>query len=169
MLYNGNMEYNLVEIWLRRDPVRWFSGVLAGLLAGAVAMGLGMMLAVNAGLETWFPIKLVGTILIGPSATGLGAQYASGIIAGAAISAVAFSFLGAVFAHFTGTNSLKALLPMGVVWGLFSWIFIWNLFMQSFRPIYAAQISSAAVFPICITFGVALASVSFFDGIFRRK
>ena len=167
MLYDHIMEYNLVEVWLRFDPRRWIAGVLAGLLASAVAMGVGMIISVNAGMDLWFPVKLVGSIILGPSATNT--QLSSGIIAGAALTAVACSFWGFVFAHFTGTNSLKALIPMGVVWGLFSWIFIWNLFMQSFHPIYAAHISSGAVFPICIAYGVALASVSFFDPLLRGR
>lgn len=27
-------DLNLVEIWLRRDPIRWAAGILAGLFAG---------------------------------------------------------------------------------------------------------------------------------------
>jgi hypothetical protein len=51
---------------------------------------------------------------------------------------------------------------MGLVWGTFSWIFLWNLFMQSFRTIYVAQIPSASVFAIWMTFGISLTSLAFF-------
>lgn len=161
------MEYNLVEMWLRRDPIRWVAGAMAGLLAGAVAMCFAMGMATSYGFESSFPAKLIGTILLGPSATE------TGIDQGATVGWVLFEslclILGVIYAHFVGTNSLKALLPMGGVWGIFSWIFIWNLFLQSFKPIYAAQVPSASVFPICILFGFSLASVSLFDRILRGK
>lgn len=161
------MEQNLVEIWLRRDPVRWIAGILGGLFAGAVAMAVAMALASSSGLEPTFPAKLMGTIVLGPEATEIGQS--QGMIAGVAIFELICLFWGFVYAHFTGTNKLSALLPMGLVWGVFSWIFIWNLFMQSILPIRAAQIPTAAALLICVTYGVSLASVSIFDGIFRGK
>lgn len=159
------MEYNLVEVWLRKDPVRWVAGVLAGLFAGAVAMAVAMAISVHYQFEPTFPLQLVGTIALGPSATEIGNM--SGTIAGSVILGCLCSFLGFIFAHFTGTNAVGSLLAMGLVWGTFSWIFIWNLFMQSFRPIFAARIPSGPVFPICIAFGLALASVSVFDRVMR--
>jgi hypothetical protein len=162
------MEYNLVEIWLRRDPVRWIAGALAGLIAGAIALGLAMIMASAFGMEFWFPIKLIGTIALGPSATEIGANF-SGIIAGALIFEFFCMLLGAIYAHFTGTNSVKPLLAMGLVWGTFSWIFIWNLFMQSIKSINAAKLPSGAILPICWTFGLSLACVSFFDRMMRSK
>jgi len=162
------MEQNLVEVWLRRDPVRWLSGGLAGLLAGAVAMAVAMGIATSFGFELWFPVKLVGTIALGPTATEMGTNMKSVYVGGSIIEGLCL-FLGVIFAHFTGTNNLVALLSMGLVWGTFSWIFIWNLFLQSFRPIFAAQIPSGPVFPVCLAFGLSLASVAFFDFIFRGK
>lgn len=161
------MEYNLVEMWLRKDPIRWISGALAGLLAGVVAMVVAAAFAQSVGMELWFPVKLMGTIILGPSATDIDTTV--GIVTGGLVFEGLCAFLGMVYAHFTGTNSLGALLPMGLVWGTFSWIFIWNLFMQSFRPIYAAHIPSGPVFAVCIAFGLALASVKVFDSILRGK
>jgi len=159
------MEYNLVEMWLRKDPTRWVAGALAGLFAGAVAMGLAVFIASSIGLEPFFPLKLIGTILLGPSATEIGV--ANGAITGAVLFESLTLFLGVIFSHFVGSNKMGALLPMGLVWGIFSWIFIWNLFLQSFRPIFVAKVSSSPVFLVCLVFGLALTSVKLFDPLLR--
>jgi hypothetical protein len=155
------MEYNLVEMWLRKDPVRWIAGALAGLFAGAVAMGLASFISSSIGLEPLFPVKLIGTVLLGPSATEIGVT--NGAITGAILFESITLFLGMIFSHFVGSNKMSALLPMGLVWGVFSWI----LFLQSFRPIFVARVSSSPVFLICIVFGLALASVKLFDRVLR--
>ena len=162
------MEYNLVEMWLRRDPVRWIAGLLAGVFSGAITLVFATMLASQGGLENWFPIKLFAATALGPDALYVGANQTA-IITGIILFEALAGFLGMVFAHFVGTNLMKALLPMGLVWGIFSWIFIWNLFMQSFKPIYAAHVSSAAVFPVCILLGLGMASVAIFDKALRRS
>jgi hypothetical protein len=163
-----DMEYNLVEVWLRRDPVRWLSGALGGLVAAAAAMLLAMLMATSLGMEAWFPIKLIGTIILGPTSTEIGASMA-GVIAGGILFEVLGLIFGIIFAHFTGTNSVGALLAMGLVWGIFSWIFIWNLFMQSFKPINAIKIPSGAALPVCLAYGISLVTVSFFDRMLRGK
>jgi hypothetical protein len=159
------MEYNLVEIWLRKDPVRWVSGALAGLIAGVVAMGVAGFVSTSFGMEFWFPVKLMGSIVLGPYATEFSST--NGVLAGWAVVEILAMFLGAVYAHFTGTNAVGPLLAMGLVWGTFTWIFIWNLFMQSFKSISAVRVPSTATFPVCIAFGLALASVTVFDRMMR--
>lgn len=160
------MEYNLVEMWLRKDPIRWIAGVLSGILSGAITLIFAMAVASHYGLENWFPIKLFATIFLGPSALEIG-PHTPAIMAGILGFELLAAFLGFVFAHFVGTNLMKALLPMGLVWGIFTWIFIWNLFMQSFRPIFAARVPSGPVFPVCILLGLGMASVAFFDKALR--
>ena len=160
------MEPNFVTNWLRRDPIRWISGGLAGLFSAFVAMAIAMFFASSAGLQSWFPLKLFGTILLGPSATDV--KFAQGAITGGILFAALCIFLGMVFAHFVYTNAFGALLAMGLVWGLFSWIFIFNLFMQSFKPVLAAHVPPTVAFPICVLFGLALSSVSLFDRLIRR-
>ncbi len=162
------MDQNLVEIWLRRDPIRWISGAIAGLFASTVAILVAGGIASRYGFEFWFPLKLLGTILIGPSATEFGLDR-GGMVAGGVLFEVLGLFLGVVYAHFTGTNRLLVLIPMGLVWGIFSWIFIWNLFMQSFPTIRAASIPPGPVFPICISFGLCLIFVPFFESLFRPR
>jgi hypothetical protein len=162
------MEFNLVEIWLRRDPVRWIAGVFGGLFAGAIALGLAMIIAQMAGHEVVYPAKLMGATILGPSATEIGPDMKS-VFTGLAVFELICAFWGFVYAHFTGTNSIKALFLMGLVWGAFSWIFTWNLFLQSSRPILWAGIPSTLTFPICMAYGISLVSVAFFDSIFRGK
>lgn len=162
------MEFNLVEMWLRFDKTRWIAGFFASIVATALAIGLAMVLSQMGGLECWFPVKLMATTLLGASATEIG-PHMSPILVGTGVIFAICLFWGLLFAHFTGTNSLKALLPLGAVWGLFAWIFLWNLFIQSFRPIFAARIPSGPVFPICMAYGLGLASVALFDRAFRRR
>ncbi len=159
------MEYNLVETWLRRDPIRWIAGILGGIFAGLVAMAVAMAVSAALGWDPLFPIKLLGTPLLGASATDL--QSAQGAVAGALIIEVIAVFWGVVFAHFTATNSISALLLMGLAWGAFTWIFTWNLFLQSFKPIFAARIPAGPALPVCFAYGLALASVALFDRMLR--
>ena len=161
------MEPNLVQMWLRKDPVRWIAGSLAGVFAGAFAMGIAMTFACAYDFEIWFPLKLIATSVLGSEATEVGPELDSAAFLGGMLWEGVCAFLGFVFAHFTYTNVLVELLAMGLTWGTFSWIFIWNLFLQSFHSIHWAQISSAAVFPICIGFGLALSSVALFDRMIR--
>jgi hypothetical protein len=161
------METNLLEIWLRRDPIRWVAGALGGLFAGALAMAVAILIAFSLDWDPLFPIKLLGTPLLGASATEI--QTTQGAVAGALLIEAICIFWGIVFAHFTGTNSVRALLGMGLAWGAFSWIFIWNLFLQSFKPIFAARIPAGPAFPVCMTYGLALASVAVFDRMLRKE
>src|SRR4051812_26042504 len=112
------MEPNLVENWLRRDPIRWISGALAGLFAAIVTMGVAMILSAASGYQTSFPLKLIGTIVLGPDSTDM--TYSRGVLIGAVLLILLCVFLGFVFAHFVYTNSIRALSAMGVVWGIFS-------------------------------------------------
>lgn len=160
------MEYNLVEMWLRRDPIRWVAGILAGLFSGAITLAFAMAVAKAGGLENWFPIKLFAATVLGPSALDIGPNQ-SVIVTGIILFEVLAAFLGAVFSHFVGTNLMKALLPMGLVWGIFTWIFIWNLFLQSSKPVYHAHVPSGPAFPVCILLGLGMASVAFFDRALR--
>jgi len=157
---------NLVEIWLRRDPIRWLAGAMAGLFAGIVMIGFAMVLCVVLGTEVWFPIKLAALPILGSSATEYGMHVPAILVGLVTLEALA-AFLGVIYAHFTGTNSLPALLAMGFVWGTFSWIFINNLFMQSFTTISALRIAPGVVFPIVVVFGLSLTSVVFFDRALR--
>lgn len=161
------MEYNLVEFWLRRDPVRWLAGVLGGFLAGAVAMGLAMVLASALGYDTWFPAKLMGTLVLGPVATD-NAPNQNAVLVGLVVFEAICIFWGFIYSHFVMATRIPSLLAMGVVWGIFSWIFIWNLYMQSFNSIFAAQIPSGLALPVCLAYGVSLASVGILDRIFKN-
>ncbi|MGZ3688973.1 MAG: hypothetical protein ACXVBW_11765 [Bdellovibrionota bacterium] len=163
---NDPEEINLVAIWLRKDTKRWVAGVMGGLFAGGVSLVVAMVISSIGGMEFWFPAKYFATIVSGPVATTLGAGFGS-VILGAIVWEAVAAFFGFVFAHFTGVNDVGTLLAMGLVWSLFSWVFVWNLFLQSFRGIFWAHISSGAVFPVCLAYGLSLASVSMFDRMIR--
>lgn len=161
-------DMNIVALWLSCDPTRWVAGAISGLFAGIVAICCAALMASIAGVEFWFPVKLMATILLGPSATVLGANFGSILTGFLLIEALAL-FFGVVYAHFARTNSLPALFGMGLTWGAFSWIFIWNLFLQSFRPIFVAAVSSGAAFFVCMAYGLALISVAFIDRALRAR
>lgn len=162
-----NQDPNIVEIWLRKDPIRWIAGILGGLFAGAVALVCGMILVALCGGELWYPVKVMALPLLGSEA--LAYSSGSAIVVGLITHGVLCAVLGGIFAHFTGTNSISALLGVGVTWGAFSWIFINNLFSKSWHSVLSADISAGGAFAVCMAYGVALVSVSFFDRMLRRR
>jgi hypothetical protein len=159
------MEYNLVETWLRRDPIRWIAGILGGIFAGLLAMLVAVGVSSALGWDPYFPIKLMGAPLLGAEATDL--QSMQGVFAGALFIELLAIFWGVIFAHFTATNSVSALLMMGLAWGAFTWILTWNLFLPSFKVIYAARIPAGPALPVCFAYGLGLASIAFFDRMIR--
>lgn len=159
-------EMNLVAQWSRIDPTRWISGILSGILGGGVLMIVAGLFASSGGMEFTFPIKLMATPVLGASATELG-QNLNALIVGALMIEAGCTFWGFVYSHFVFTNRLSALAPMGLVWGVYLWIFDWNLFLQSFKTISVTQVPRAPVFFICLSYGLSLVSVTFFDRALR--
>lgn len=170
--YPGSMPYdndlNVVEIWTRIDPVRWFAGAIAGVVAGGLSLFFAMFLSVISGRDIWFPAKLLATTVLGASATALDAG-AGAILVGVLVYEGICTFWGVVYAHFTGTNSIPSLLAMGLAWSAWHWVFTWCLFLQSFRTIFIA-VSTYTYLPvlfICLVYGLSMSTVSFFDQMLR--
>jgi len=161
-----DMDLNLVELWLRRDPVRWMAGILGGFVAGIVALFVAMIMAKSAGMDFWFPAKLMATPVLGNSATD-SAMNMGNVLVGFLVFEFICVFWGFVYAHFTQTNSRNALLAMGLVWSAFSWIFVFNLFLPSFMSIRAAAITPGAAVPICLAYGLSLSVVGIIDRVLR--
>lgn len=159
-------EMNLVSQWSRIDPTRWISGILAGILGGGVLMVVAGLFASRGGFEFTFPIKLMATPFLGASATEIG-QNMNALIVGALFIEVIATFWGFVYSHFVFTNKVGSLAAMGVVWGIYLWIFNWNLYFQSFKTISVTQLPRAPIFFICIAYGLSLISVTFFDRALR--
>lgn len=162
----GDSDFDLIALWLRKDPKRWVAGAMAGVFAGLVAMVFAGILCVASGSEFWFAFKVPALPILGAEATTLGFHLpaiAVGLVAYSALCAV----LGAVYSHFAATNAIKPLLAVGLVWGLFSWIFICNLFIQSWRVVFDAKLSSAGMLFMCLVFGLSLSTVAFFDRVIR--
>ncbi len=159
----------IVSIWLRKDRARWIAGALAGAFAGILALVFAMVLSRILGQELWFPVKLAALPFLGNGATALG-MHLGAIGMGLVAHEIVCMVLGVAYAHFTGREaSLPQLLGIGLTWGVFSWIFIQNLFVQSFTAIRAASIPSGAAFPVLVVFGISLTSVTFFDRMVRRN
>jgi hypothetical protein len=158
----------LVEIWLRRDPVRWMAGVLGGVTAGVVGFLVAGVLSKFGGLDLTYPLRIAAMPVVGGMATDLSSGMGP-VILGLVIHLGLCAVLGGIFAHFTGTNSMKALLGYGLTWGIFAWIFIFCLFAQSFKDIFAARVPAGPAFFAHIAFGLGLMSVGFFDSAFRRR
>lgn len=161
-------DIDLVATWLVADKTRWIAGVAAGLFAGLVALSFAGVLALTGGMEFLFPVKLMASAILGPYATELGA-HPRAVIAGLVFTEALAALWGFVYAHFIKTNALGALLAMGLVWGVFGWIFHWNLYFHSIKPILAANISPAAAFPVFLVWGLSLTSVAFFDRALRSR
>lgn len=164
---NSTEDMNLVALWLKWSPLRLLAGAMAGLFSGSMMLLFAMLLSHFNGNDIWLPIKYGALPFLGNSATEA-EFYWNTILIGLAFHEILAVILGVVFAHVTGTNSLSALLGMGLVWGVFLWIFIHNLFTPSIPAVFAAQISAAATFPIALVFGVSLVSVAFFDRLLKR-
>jgi hypothetical protein len=161
-------DINVVAIWLRRDPVRWMAGALAGLFAGLVAAAFGMVFAAVLGADLFYPIKWMALPVLGGEAMEAGLNLPALIIGLVVLEALCM-IQGIVYAHMTGTNSLSALLGVGVVFGLFTWIFIINLYMPSFLGIRTVNMPPGAAFPVCLVMGLSLTSVAFFDRLVRGR
>lgn len=160
-------DFNLVELWLQKDPVRWVAGAISGLIAGGVSIVIGGLIATKAGNEFLFPVKLIGTIPIDSFATEYGMHPLRFAVSLGFYEALA-AFAGIFYAHFTRTEKTGFLLSMGATWGIFTWIFWWNLYFQSFRTISDARIPPSAALAICLAYGLSLAVIKVVDPIFRR-
>ncbi|MBC7692310.1 MAG: hypothetical protein H7222_11145 [Methylotenera sp.] len=160
-------DINLVSIWLKTDPVRWVAGAMAGIFAGAVTLVFAGLLASTHGMEFLFPAKIAAIPFMGNVATETG-MHMGPIGLGILVHEVLCAVIGAVYAHFTGTNSFKPLLAAGLMWGIFSWVFICNLMSQSFTAIRALELPHNATFLSMLVFGVMLSSTGFFDRALRR-
>lgn len=169
LCYAGKpMEQNLTDVWLRKDPVRWVAGALAGCVGGAAMLLFSIILAKLAGMDGLYLVKLAASPWVGDAAM----EYSPSpmvLIAGGVQLAILFSFLGATFAHFAATNALPALLGLGLSWGAFGWVFITNLFSQSYRPVVVAEVPRGFAFFAWMVFGIGLTSVAFFDRTLRKR
>ena len=159
-------DINIVEIWLSRDSIRWTAGIIGGLLAAALAILFAGVLASSHGWEFTFPIKLLGIPLNGYTATESGPHGA--LLSGLVILAFIGGLWGFVFGHFVRTHTLVGMIGMGFTWGAFSWVFVWNLFLQAFKPIHWNYVPTSSAFFVCMVYGFALSfSVAAIDRILR--
>lgn len=161
-------DMDLVATWLKKDPTRWTAGALGGFTAGLVMMIVAGMFAILGGKEFLFPVKFAAVPVLGATATEFGFHIGA-LLTGFIVHSVISMFLGAIYAHFTSTNRKDALLAAGLSWGLFGWIFILNLFVQSFSDINAIGVPRGPGLFAHIAWGLALATTGFYDQMLRKK
>ena len=153
-------DIDMIAHWVRLNPVRLIAGALGGVFSSWVALIFAMILLNVSGGEPTYAPKLLAAVLLGSEATEISAGMGT-VVTGVVLLSVLCAFLGAVFSHFVYTNKFKPMLMMGLVWGTFSWIFIWCLFLPSFNAILWAKVSAGPVFFVCLLFGAALTSIRF--------
>ncbi len=166
-MQNTEDDIDLVAYWTKKDPARWIAGVMAGLLAGIVAMAFAGVLGIVGGGDVLIGVKVGALPIMGGKALEAGVHMPT-LIAGFVTLEALAAFLGFVFAHFAFTNRLSMLFGMGLTWAAFTWVFIINLFSQSFRDVFVADFSRGGAFFVCCAFGLSLTSVAFFDRLVRR-
>jgi len=156
------METNLVAHWIKMNPRRVFAGAIAGLFAGGVMLLFAMILSSMAGEAFLAPARLSAIPLLGADAMTEG-NFA-GLVVGVVFHEVLCLVLGMLFGHFVYTHDRKSLLGLGATWGIFSWIFLNNLFFNAWREVYvSAQGSNGRMFFACVAFGLCLSVISVLD------
>jgi hypothetical protein len=158
-------DVNVVALWTSVDGARWAAGLVSGWIAGVIAMAVAGLIAINHGYQFVFPVKLLGTCLLGAQATAYDSH--SGLMAGAAVCAFIFGLWGFVYGHFVRSNSLYSLLGMGFTWGAFLWIFDWNLILHSVKTISASEVPSGAAFATCMAYGFGMSVIAIVEPIFK--
>lgn len=131
-------DVNVVAWWTSVDKTRWAAGLVSGWVAGAIAMTVAGIFAISHGYQFLFPVKLLGTILLGAEATAYTST--AGLVAGVIMCGFIFGLWGFVYAHFVRSSTCYTILGMGFTWGAFLWVFNWNLMLHSFKAISAAEI-----------------------------
>jgi len=154
-------EMDLVAMWLIFDLPRTIAGAMAGVFAGAVDLLFAGFLAKMGGYEFWYPFKIPAAPILKNDALTYGIT--SALILGTVVHSVICAVLGMVYSHFVKWNNMKTLLVAGFIWGTFSWIFINNLFVNSFQNVRELDIPKGAAFFVLLAFGFSLSSLKFFD------
>lgn len=158
----------MVAYWEKIDHYRLLAGALTGLIGGIITVFIALFLSAYWGLESLYPIKLFATICMGSSATELGDR-TDVLLTGGLVIFGLFSILGLIFSHFVFARSIFGLFWMGIVWGIFSWIFIWNLFLQAFKPILNSGVNSSSVLLLCLIYGSSLLMLKWIEPLVRKQ
>jgi hypothetical protein len=159
-------DFNLVAAWLRFDIRRVIAGGFAGAFAGIVALVFAMVLATKFGYEIWYPVKIAAVPFLGAAAMDYGNM--QGLIVGLMVHLALSATLGKIYGHFSIFSEFLPLLALGLVWGVFSWIFISCLFVQAFTEVFALNLSMGAAFFVNMVYGIALSSLTIFNKMLKQ-
>ena len=154
-------EFKVVEMWSAIRPERLKAGAMAGIVAAIATLVFGMIYCAVVGQDLLAPFKIAAIPFLGNGAMAYGTG--SGFVMGTVVFLIYSMISGMVYSHFTGVNSRKGLLGVGVTWGAFSWVFISCLFLPANRAYYAAEIPKGTMFFAWMVFGLSLSSVAMFD------
>lgn len=99
----------------------------AGLLGGSAMAAAGVLLAEISGYDGWFPLKALGSLLLGPSALSASGFAAAPVLAGLLIQLAVAALLGLLFTFLTrqlGRLPTDYGIPAlsGLVFGLAVWL-----------------------------------------------
>lgn len=154
-------EYNVVALWTKFRAERLRAGVFAGIFAGLMMQLFGVIYYAIHGDDLAKPFKIAALPILGNSAIAYGST--QGIVVGLIAFYALASFLGAAYAHFTGTNHFGNRFGIGLTWGAYGWVFITCLFSPAFRAYNEADIPRGPMFFAWMVFGLSLMSVKWFD------
>jgi hypothetical protein len=154
-------EYNVVELWTKFRGARIRAGIMAGIFAGVMMQLFGVAYCAVKGMDLAMPFKIAALPIIGRDALAFGSV--PGLVVGLIMFYVLMSFLGAVYAHFTGNNHTGVRFGIGITWGAWGWVFITCLFSPSFQAYNEADIPRGVMFFAWMVYGISLMSVKWFD------
>jgi hypothetical protein len=102
-------------------------GALAGLVGGAAMTSVAALLAGSKGYDIWFQLKVIGSLVLGPSAVGQAGFAALPVLVGLAIHLVVAALLGALFGVVTRRilrlpSDFGMPAVTGLVFGLMLWL-----------------------------------------------
>ncbi len=144
------------HIWTRFEP-RWIlTGILSGIGAGFIAIGLGSFFSIHyIYREAGYPFKLIGFSWVGQHALDAGA-FNSGGLAGLMTHIALSALFGFVFAQFVAEWTRKrVLLLMGALGGLAVWLFWSSMFMPSFNEAMTYLLPKPVSILLHLVFGLS--------------
>jgi uncharacterized protein DUF6789 len=102
-------------------------GALAGLVGGAAMTGVGGLLAEAYGYDGWFQLKVIASMVLGPSAIGPAGFAALPVLVGLVLHLAVAALLGAIFGIVTRRilrlpSDVGMPAVSGLVFGLMLWL-----------------------------------------------
>jgi len=119
-----------------------FSGITAGVIAGAVMLAAEMASTIVLGGSLESPLRLAASVVLGPAALSFAYPFTSAAIVGGGVQVILASVYGVLFvAVLTRANRWDAgarlLLPYGVAFGALIWVLNYLILGETIFPQFA--------------------------------